>query len=137
MTVNPKSIRRGYGFLAVAIVTEVIGSISLKGALDHPWLYGVVAVAFLTAFALLSLVLKAGIGIGVAYGIWGASGVALTAIASMVIYNEPLTPMMWAGIVLIIFGVATIELGSGSAKRRVSAAMSYEAVSEQYGQGAT
>lgn len=134
MTVTSQTIHRGYGFLAIAIVTEVIGSISLKGALGHPWLYAVVAIAFLTAFALLSLVLKAGIGIGVAYGIWGASGVALTAIASMLIFDEPLTLMMWTGIALIIAGVAAIELGSGAAKRRVSAELSYEAIAEQYGE---
>lgn len=118
--------RRGYIFLGIAIATEVVGSISLRGALDHPWLYGVVVVMFVTAFSLLSLVLRAGIGIGVAYGIWGASGVALTAIASRLIFNDPLTVMMWAGIGLIIAGVVFIELGSGAAKRRASAARSVE-----------
>src|SRR5699024_9489846 len=124
-----------YFFLAIAIVTEVIGSVSLRGALDYPWLYAVVAVAFVTAFWLLSFVLKAGIGIGVAYGIWGASGVALTAIASMLIFNEPVTTTMWAGIGLIIAGVVCIEVGAGSAKRRASAALSYKSIAEDYQRG--
>lgn len=122
-------------FLGIAIATEVAGSLSLRGALDHPWLYAVVVVAFVTAFGLLSFVLKSGIGIGVAYGIWGASGVALTAIASMIIFDEPISLMMWAGIGLIIAGVVCIELGSGSAKRRVSAAISFESVAEHYEEG--
>ena len=50
--------------------------------------------------------------LGVAYGIWGASGVALTAILSAVIFGEALTPVMLGGIGLIILGVLTIELGS-------------------------
>lgn len=112
----PLDPRRGYIFLGFAIVTEVTGSVSLRGALDRPWLYAVVIIAFTIAFWLLTLVLRAGIGIGVAYGIWGASGVALTAVASMVIFAEPVTPVMWAGIALIILGVACIELGA--AKRR-------------------
>lgn len=124
--------RRGYLFLAIAIATEVTGSISLRGALDHPWLYAVVVIMFVTAFSMLSLVLREGIGIGVAYGIWGASGVALTAIASLAIFSEPITPMMWAGIAMIILGVVLIEVGSGAAKRRASAAISFESLSDHY-----
>ena len=60
--------------------------------------------------------------IGVAYGIWGASGVALTAILSTLIYGEPLTPIMVGGIVLITLGVLTIELGSQRAARQRQAA---------------
>lgn len=123
--------RRGYAFLFTAIITEVTGSLSLRGALDHPWLYVVVVVAFVSAFGLLSQVLRAGIGIGVAYGIWGASGVALTAVASMLIFHEPITPTMWLGIGLIIGGVVCIEVGSGAAKRKASAAMSYRRITEQ------
>ena len=132
-SVAQPDFRQGYLFLAIAIVTEVTGSVSLRGALDYPWLYAVVVVAFTAAFGLLSFVLRAGIGIGVAYGIWGASGVALTAVASMVIFNEPVTPVMWAGIGLIIAGVVCIELGSGVAKRRASAALSYGHLAAEYG----
>ena len=133
-SVAQPDFRQGYLFLAIAIVTEVTGSVSLRGALDYPWLYAVVAVAFTTAFGLLTFVLRAGIGIGVAYGIWGASGVALTAVASMVIFNEPVTPVMWGGIGLIIAGVVCIELGSGAAKRRASAALSYGHLAAEYGE---
>lgn len=128
----PPNSRQAYLFLAIAIITEVTGSVSLRGALDYPWLYAVVAVAFTAAFGLLSFVLRAGIGIGVAYGIWGASGVALTAVASMVIFNEPVTPVMWMGIGLIIAGVVCIELGSGAAKRKASATLSYGGVAADY-----
>ena len=132
-SVAQPDFRQGYLVLAIAIVTEVTGSVSLRGALDYPWLYAVVAVAFTGAFGLLSFVLRTGIGIGVAYGIWGASGVALTAVASMVIFNEPVTPVMWAGIGLIIAGVICIELGSGAAKRKASAALSYGHLAAEYG----
>lgn len=98
-------------------MSEVTGSLSLRGAIDHSWLYSIVAVGFVVSFVFLSLVLKEGIGIGVAYGIWGASGVALTAIMSWVIYLEPITVLMGIGIVVIIAGVLTIELGSQAANR--------------------
>lgn len=98
--------------LAAAICSEVTGSLSLKGALNHPALYAVVAVGYLASFTLLALVLKQGMALGVAYGIWAASGVALTAILSKFLFKEPFTWLMGLGIVLIVGGVLCIELGA-------------------------
>jgi small multidrug resistance pump len=103
--------------LGGAIVTEVAGSLSLKGALEHPLLYVVVVGGYLSAFVLLALTLRAGVPIGVAYGIWGALGVALTALLSAVIFAEPLTPVMIVGMALVIAGVICVEIGSGHASR--------------------
>jgi small multidrug resistance pump len=103
--------------LGGAIVTEVAGSLSLKGALEYPALYVVVVVGYLAAFVLLTLVLRAGMPVGVAYGIWGALGVALTALLSAVIFGEPLTPLMIAGMVLVIVGVLCVEIGSSHGAR--------------------
>jgi len=49
--------------------------------------------------------------IGVAYGIWAATGVALTAVLGRVLFREPLTRLMLGGIGLIIVGVLLVELG--------------------------
>jgi small multidrug resistance pump len=108
--------------LGAAIVTEVAGSLSLKGALEYPALYVVVVVGYLAAFVLLTLVLRAGMPVGVAYGIWGALGVALTALLSALIFGEPLTPLMIAGMALVIAGVLCVEVGSTRAKRAAEAA---------------
>ena len=99
-------------FLIGAIAAEVTGSLSLKGALDAPALYALVAAGYIGAFVFLSLVLRTGMALGVAYGIWGASGVALTAVASKILFKEPLTPIMLGGIALIIGGVLMVELGA-------------------------
>lgn len=50
--------------------------------------------------------------LGVAYGIWAAAGVALTAILSRILFKEPLTWVMGLGIILIAGGVLLIELGA-------------------------
>lgn len=100
-----------------AIGAEVTASLSLKGALDQPLWYVVVVLGYVTSFVLFAFTLRAGLGLGVAYGIWGALGVALTAILAMLIFGEPLTPVMIAGLALIIVGVLTIELGSQRAER--------------------
>lgn len=107
---------RRWLFLPAAIVLEVAGSLSLKGALDAPALYAVVATGYLGAFAFLALTLRAGLPLGVAYGIWGAVGVALTATLSARIFDEPLTPLMGIGIAVIIAGVLCVEFGSGRAR---------------------
>ena len=71
-----------------------------------------VAIGYLAAFAFLSLTLSAGMGLGVAYGIWAASGVALTAILSKLLFDEPFTWIMAAGIALVVGGVLLVELGA-------------------------
>lgn len=98
--------------LAGAIVTEVSGSLSLRAAVDNPAWYAVVVLGYVAAFAFLAAVLRRGMPLGVAYGIWGATGVALTAVLSTVLFAEPFTPLMTAGIALIIGGVLLVEIGS-------------------------
>lgn len=98
--------------LAVAIVSEVAGTLSLRAALDHPAWFVLVAAGYLGAFALLSAVLAAGVPVGVAYGIWAASGVALTAVLAALVFSDPFTVLMGLGIVLVIGGVLLVELGS-------------------------
>ena len=65
--------------LAGAITTEVAATLSLKAALNHPSWYIVVAAGYIGAFVFLTFCLREGMQIGVAYGIWGASGVVLAA----------------------------------------------------------
>ncbi|HEX6346949.1 multidrug efflux SMR transporter [Umezawaea sp.] len=99
-------------YLALAIVTEVAATLSLRMASQGRSLWYVpVGGGYLVAFTMLALALAEGIPVGVAYGIWAAVGVALTAVASRVLFKEPLTRVMGLGIVLIIAGVLLIELG--------------------------
>jgi len=99
-------------YLVGAIIFEVFGTISLRLAVDKKrWYVGVVA-GYIIAFSLLAVTLANGLPLGVAYGIWSAAGVALTAILSKVLFNEPLTRVMIFGIVLIIGGVLLIEIGA-------------------------
>jgi small multidrug resistance pump len=99
--------------LAGAILSEVAGSLSMKAAVGHPGWYAVVVVGYATSFVFLDRVLRAGMPLGVAYGIWGALGVALTAGLSAALFGETLTGVMIVGIVLVIAGVTCIEFGHG------------------------
>ena len=61
---------------------------------------------------LLAAVLRRGLPLGVAYGVWAAMGVTLTALGAAVLFGEVLTPLMLAGIALVVAGVRCVELGS-------------------------
>ncbi len=94
-----------------AIIAEVLGTMSLRAAVDHSvWSIGVI-VGYLIAFMLLGLALGHGIPIGVAYGIWAAAGVALVAVLGAVIFGETLSITAIVGIVTIIAGVYIIQTG--------------------------
>jgi small multidrug resistance pump len=103
----------GWLYLAIAILSEVSGTLSLRIAANgqKSW-YAAVAAGYAVAFVFLSLTLAQGIGLGVAYGIWAAAGVALTAIASRVFFKESLNLVMTLGIGLVIVGVLLIETGT-------------------------
>jgi small multidrug resistance pump len=100
--------------LAIAIVSEVVGTLSLRAALDHPAWFGLVALGYVVAFWLLSAVLAAGMPVGVAYGIWAATGVALTAVLATIVFRDPFTVQIGCGIVLVMLGVLLVETGSHS-----------------------
>ena len=99
-------------WLAGAIVVEVTASLALQAAVDAPGWYALVVAGYLSAFVCLSRVLRGGMAIGVAYGIWGASGVALTAVMAAVLFGQALTGVMVVGLVLVVAGVLLVELGS-------------------------
>jgi small multidrug resistance pump len=103
---------RKWVLLFAAIAVEVAATLSLRASQDHSaWLVVVVA-GYVGSFVLLTMVLRTGMPIGVAYGIWGACGTAATAVLAAVIYGDPFTWPIVAGIVLIIAGVLLVEFGS-------------------------
>lgn len=98
------------------IVLEVLSTLGLRasdGFRRRRWIAPVL-LGYVAAFTLVWLALRWGMPVGVAYGVWSACGVALVALLARVLFAEPLTPVMLAGIGLIIAGVLTIEL-SGAA----------------------
>jgi small multidrug resistance pump len=103
---------RTWALLFAAIAVEVAATLSLRASQDHSaWLLLVVA-GYVGSFVLLTMVLRAGMPVGVAYGIWGASGTAATAVLAAAIFGDAFTWPIAAGIVLIIAGVLLVEFGS-------------------------
>ena len=98
--------------LAGAILVEVVATLSLRasdGFRKKAWIAPIIT-GYLLSFYLLYVSLGLGMPVGIAYGVWSACGIALVAVIARFLFNEPLTPMMGLGIVLIIGGVLTIEM---------------------------
>lgn len=99
--------------LGLAIVLEVTGTLSMRASEGFSRLgFTLLTVAgYVGAFWCLATVLKQGMPVGVAYGIWAGVGVALVALFGKLVFGEPLTPVMWLGFLLIIAGVWLVESG--------------------------
>ncbi|PYE19205.1 small multidrug resistance pump [Williamsia limnetica] len=102
--------------LCGAIVMEVTATLALRAAVDHPAWIVLVVLGYSGAFVCLALVLREGMPIGVAYGIWAACGVALTAVLAAIIFDDPFTWVIALGIGVVIVGVLLVELGSHRAE---------------------
>ncbi|MBF6428411.1 multidrug efflux SMR transporter [Nocardia cyriacigeorgica] len=100
-------------FLALAIVSEISATVSLKLSEGFTKLVPsiVVVVGYAAAFVFLSQALKRGMAVGVAYGIWSAVGVAAVALIGVLFLDERLTLVQVGGIALVILGVVALELG--------------------------
>ncbi|MFC9995437.1 DMT family transporter [Nocardia sp. NPDC127526] len=96
-----------------AILAEVVATVCLKLSDGFSKVVPTVLVAagYITAFTLLTQVLKRGMPLGMVYGIWAASGVALVALVSAVIFHEPLSWVQIIGLVAVIIGVLALEMG--------------------------
>ena len=103
-------------YLVAAILLEVSGTLCLRMASTgrRRWVIGT-AVGYVAAFGALTATLAAGMPLGVAYGVWAASGVALVAVAGRVLFKEPFTRVMALGVAAIIGGVLLVETGAAHA----------------------
>ena len=106
----------GYLWLAVAIVSEVIGTSALKASQEFTRLVPslITVVAFLCAFYFLSLTLRT-IPVGIAYAIWSGLGIVLISMVGYLVFGQTLDLAALVGLGLIIAGVLVLNLFSKSA----------------------
>lgn len=99
-------------FLALAIATEVCSTLALRLVSDGKKLFlPVIVGGYALAFVFITISLAHGMPLGVAYGVWVAAGVAITALLSRLLFGEPLNWLLGLGIALIGAGVLLIEMG--------------------------
>lgn len=110
--------------LAAAIVMEVVATMGLRAAIDDPWWAILTVACYAGAFVALAWLLRMGAPIGLVYGIWAASGVALTAVLASVIFGEPFTLSIGIGIAIVVAGVVLVETGQSTPSSNMKEARS-------------
>jgi small multidrug resistance pump len=104
-----------YLYLAIAIVSEVVGTAALKASQEFtrfvPSL--IVVVGYASAFYFLTLTLRT-IPVGIAYAIWAGVGIVLICFVSWILYKQTLDLPAIIGVALIAAGVILINGFSGS-----------------------
>ncbi|WP_315970581.1 multidrug efflux SMR transporter [Paenibacillus sp. PAMC21692] len=113
---------KGYGWLSLAIVTEIFGTSMLKLSEGFTVLlpsFGVV-IGFALAFYCLSISIRT-LPLSLAYAIWSGVGTAITAVIGVWIWGDAWNAYTVGGILLIIGGVVLLN-GSKKAETAGKAA---------------
>lgn len=102
-----------YLYLAIAIVSEVIGTSALKASNEFTRLLPslITLAAFFCAFYFLSLCLRT-IPVGIAYAIWSGVGIVLITTIAWVFQGQKLDAAALGGLGLIVAGVVVINVFS-------------------------
>jgi small multidrug resistance pump len=97
-------------YLAIAIVSEVIGTSALKAsdAFTKPLPIAIVVVGYGMAFYCLSLTLRS-IPVGIAYAIWSGVGIVLITLIGTLWFRQPLDLPAIVGLALIVSGVIVVN----------------------------
>ncbi len=77
---------------------------------ENRWTGIAVAVVFMAASGFLLWFAQRDIPIGTAYAIWTGIGAAGTFMVGVMFYGDPASMVRFAGVALIIAGVATLKL---------------------------
>ena len=97
--------------VALAGLMETGWAIGLKysNGFTRPVPTGLTIVGAITSFWLLSLAMK-DLPVGTAYAVWVGIGTLGTAIFSVILFGEPVSPLRVLGIVLILGGIIALKL---------------------------
>lgn len=100
-----------FAYLALAIATEVTGTVALRYSDGFTRLVptAIVVVGYLVSFFFLSLTLR-GLPVSVTYAIWAGTGTAVIALIGVAALGEPLTLLKGASVALIVAGVIGLNL---------------------------
>ncbi|MFS1539973.1 MAG: multidrug/spermidine efflux SMR transporter subunit MdtJ [Candidatus Phlomobacter fragariae] len=100
-------------FLALAIVTEVIGTLFMKYSSVSGDMTGLLVMYFMitSSYILLAMAVKK-VALGVAYALWEGIGVIFITAFSVLLFNESLLLMKIIGLALLLMGIALIKSGT-------------------------
>lgn len=101
---------KGYLFLTMAIVFEVMGTSMLKLSDGFTNLVPsiILCISFMISFTMLVFALKT-LPLSKAYSIWAGAGTAGTAMIGMIFFNEVFSLLNGLGLIIIIGGIVLLN----------------------------
>ena len=104
---------KAYAMLFAAIACEVFGTTCLKASegFTIPLFVAGVAVGYAISFVFMIYALR-DLPLGLCYGIWGGIGTVAVAVIGKVGWNEPFTPVMMGGLMLVTAGIFLLNKGT-------------------------
>lgn len=108
-------MEKAYLLLMIAIISEVIATLSLKASDGFSQLLPsiIVVIGYAIAFYCLSIVVQS-LPLGLTYAIWTGLGTVLITLFGLFLYQQQIDFAAWLGILLIIAGIIVIQLFSKS-----------------------
>lgn len=102
-----------YLYLFIAIFLETTAAITTRFTNQFTVLVPtLVTIVFaVSSYIVFSWSLKRGMNIGIGYAIWAGVGVLSVAFIGVAFLNDPLTWVQIAGVLLVISGLAAVQLG--------------------------
>lgn len=99
--------------LALAIVAEITGTLSMKWAIISGGHSGYILMLSMIAlsYIFLSFAVKK-IALGVAYALWEGVGIFLITLFSVLLFDESLSLMKMAGLTTLVAGIIFIKSGT-------------------------
>lgn len=105
--------------LGLAIVSEIIGTLSMKWSSTSDnnlgYIFMLVMISF--SYILLSFSIKR-IALGVAYAMWEGIGILFITLFSVLLFNETISPLKIFGLTTLVAGIALIKFGTSQKKPR-------------------
>ena len=104
-----------YGYLAIAIICEVVGTTFLVKSEQFTRLVPtlIMGVLYAISFYLLTQTIKT-IPLGIAYALWGGLGIVLTSLVGVFFFKQSLDAAAVVGIAMIVGGVVVMNVLSNS-----------------------
>lgn len=100
-------------FLFCAIISEIIGTLSMKYASINGGITGdiVMYVMIACSYIFLSISIKK-IALGVAYALWEGFGALIITFFSVMYFQEHMSVMKAAGLILLLIGIGLVKSGT-------------------------
>lgn len=99
--------------LALAIVAEIIGTLSMKWASQDESSGGFILMLVMisVSYIFLAFAVKK-IALGVAYALWEGVGILLITLFSVMLFGENLTALKVVGLATLVLGIMLIKSGT-------------------------